>query len=66
MDRLTRVFFVAILMAGAIGIPARARGADDGIIAVVNNEVITFKDLQDYIRQTFASLAAQGLPDDQV
>ena len=66
MERLTRVFFVAVLMVGTIGIPTRARGADDAIIAVVNDEVITFKDLQDYIRQTYASLAAQGLPDDQV
>ena len=66
MDHLTRVFFVAILMVGTIGIPARARAADDAIIAVVNDEGVTFKDLQDYIRQTFASLAAQGIPDDQV
>lgn len=66
MDRLTRFFFVAIVMVGTIGIPTRARGADDAIIAVVNDEVITFKDLQDYIRQTYASMAAQGVPEDQV
>ena len=65
MDRLIKVFFVVILMAGTTGVPARAQNVEDGIIAVVNDEVITFKDLQDYIRQTFASLAAQGLPDDQ-
>ena len=52
-------------MAGTTGVPARAQNVEDGIIAVVNDEVITFKDLQDYIRQTFASLSAQGLPDDQ-
>lgn len=54
---------VVILTAGMPGV---AHSVNDGIIAVVNDEVITFKDLQDYIRQTFASLAAQGLPDDQV
>ncbi len=52
-------------MAGTTGVPARAQSVEDGIIAVVNDEVITFKDLRDYIRQTFASLSAQGLPDDQ-
>src|SRR3989338_1816290 len=66
MDRLTKVFFVAILMVGTIGIPTRARGAEDAIIAVVDDEVITFKDLQDYIHKTFASLSAQGVSEDQV
>ena len=66
MDRLIKVFFVVILMAGTIGVPARAQNVEDGIIAVVNDEVITFKDLQDYIRQTYASMAAQGVPEDQV
>ena len=66
MERLTKILFVVILTTGTIGIPARARGAEDAIIAVVNDEVITFKDLQDYIRQTFASLSAQGLPEDKV
>ena len=66
MDRLIKVFFVVILMAGTTGVPARAQNVEDGIIAVVNDEVITFKDLQDYIRQTYASMAAQGVPEDQV
>ena len=66
MDRLIKVFVFAILMAGATGVPARAQNVEDGIIAVVNDEVITFKDLQDYIRQTYASMAAQGVPEDQV
>ncbi len=65
MDRLTRVFLIVIVVLGTIGVPARAHSAEDGIIAVVNDEVITFKDLQDYIRQTYASMAAQGVPEDQ-
>src|SRR3989338_5709790 len=67
MDRLTK--FLSVTMGVVIltaGMPGVAHSVNDGIIAVVNDEVITFKDLQDYIRQTFASLAAQGLPDDQV
>ena len=66
MDRLIKVFFIVILMTGATGVPARAQNVEDGIIAVVNDEVVTFKDLQDYIRQTYASMAAQGVPEDQV
>ncbi len=34
---------------------------DDGIIAVVNDEVITLKDLHDYIRQTYIGLVAEGV-----
>ena len=53
-----------IIFIGAM--PGIAHSVEDGIIAVVNDEVITFKDLRDYIRQTYASLVAQGLPEDQV
>ena len=65
MDRLTRILLVVVLTAGVGGIPARARAAQDAIIAVVNDEVITFNDLQDYIRQTFAVLSAQGVAEDK-
>jgi parvulin-like peptidyl-prolyl isomerase len=36
---------------------------EDAIIAVVNDEVVTLKDLRDYIRTSYASLAAEGLDD---
>ena len=63
--RVIPSFVIAtIIFIGAM--PGIAHSVEDGIIAVVNDEVITFKDLRDYIRQTYASLAAQGLPDDQV
>ncbi len=67
MERSTK--FLAFVITAAIligGMPGIAHSVEDGIIAVVNDEVITFKDLQDYIRQTFASMAAQGVPEDQV
>ena len=67
MERSTRFLsFVTatIIFIGAM--PGIAHSVEDGIIAVVNDEVITFKDLQDYIRQTYASMAAQGVPEDQV
>ncbi len=49
-----------------VGMPGIVHSVEDGIIAVVNDEVITYKDLQDYIRRTYASMAAQGVPEDQV
>ncbi len=39
---------------------------DDAIIAVVNDEVITLKDLRDYIRQTYVSLIAEGVEEKQL
>lgn len=67
MGRLTKFLSVTIVVAVlTAGMPRIARSVEDGIIAVVNDEVITFKDLQDYIRQTAASMAAQGVPEDQV
>lgn len=67
MGRLTEFLSVTIVVAVlTAGMPGIARSVEDGIIAVVNDEVITFKDLQDYIRQTAASMAAQGVPEDQV
>ncbi len=67
MGRLTKFLSVTTTVAVlAAGMPGIARSVEDGIIAVVNDEVITFKDLRDYIRQTAASMAAQGVPEDQV
>jgi len=39
---------------------------EDAIIAVVNEELITLKDLKDYIRQTYVSLVAEGVDDTQI
>ena len=63
IKRLSLVIAAVIFIAGMPGI---AYSVEDGIIAVVNDEVITFKDLQDYIHKTFASLSAQGVSEDQV
>ena len=39
----------------------RAQSAEDAIIAVVNDELITLQDLTHYITTTYASLVARGL-----
>jgi len=43
-----------------------ASAFEDAIIAVVNDETITFKDYQDYIKSTYIALVAQGFPDDEL
>jgi parvulin-like peptidyl-prolyl isomerase len=43
-----------------------ASAVEDAILAVVNNEVITLKDLKDYINTTYMSLAAQGLSESEI
>ncbi|VAX35125.1 hypothetical protein MNBD_UNCLBAC01-2118 [hydrothermal vent metagenome] len=39
---------------------------EDAIIAVVNDELITLKDLKDYVRSTYASLVAQGMDEQKI
>jgi parvulin-like peptidyl-prolyl isomerase len=38
----------------------------DAILAIVNDELITLKDLKDYLRNTFVSLKAEGMPEDEI
>ena len=52
-------------MAGTTGVGAR-KTSRTALLPWSTDEVITFKDLQDYIRQTYASMAAQGVPEDRV
>lgn len=39
---------------------------EDAIIAVVNDELITLKDLKDYVRSTYVSLVAEGMEEAQL
>lgn len=54
------VFSVLILC------PYRSHAIEDAIIAVVNDELITLKDLKDYIQSTYVSLVAEGYSDAQI
>lgn len=42
------------------------RALDDAIIGVVNDETITFKDLNDYLHSTYVSLVAEGRKDEEI
>ncbi|MBI5415236.1 MAG: peptidyl-prolyl cis-trans isomerase [Candidatus Omnitrophica bacterium] len=70
MERLIKIFGICMIAVLAFNPPARAQEvqatANDAVIAVVNDEVITLKDLQDYIRQTYVSLVAQGMGEDEI
>jgi len=46
--------------------PHSAAAIEDAIIAVVNDELITLKDLKDYVKSTYVSLVAEGMPDSQI
>ena len=46
--------------------PDSAPALEDAIIAVVNDELITLKDLKDYVQSTYVSLVAEGIPDAQI
>ena len=44
----------------------QAHAIEDAIIAIVNDELITLRDLKDYIRSTYVGLIAEGIPDNQI
>ena len=54
---ITCIFFSASLNSSAL---------DDAIIAVVNDETITLKDLQNYIHSIYVSLVAEGVKEDEL
>jgi parvulin-like peptidyl-prolyl isomerase len=59
-------FFLTALIFFALSHPAKLYALDDAIIAVVNDELITLKDLRDYIHSTYVSLVAQGVSDEEI
>ncbi len=67
MKLLTRwtasIFF---LLALTLYIPTLSWSVEDAIIAVVNDELITLKELKDYAQSTYVSLVAKGLNDTQI
>ncbi len=54
-----KVFLLGFIMYMSGGI-APARALEDGIVAVVDSDVITAKDLQDYLRSIYAQLRIEG------
>jgi len=67
MQNLNKIFIGIITLALVSSVPIQSSFAlQDAIIAIVNDEVITLKDLRDYIRKTYVGLAAQGMSNEQL
>ena len=45
---------------------AQANALDDAIVAVINEDIITLKDLREYVRTIYLQLLAQGKTQDQI
>ncbi len=68
MVHQTKLIFliVGMFLMLACLMPGPTCAVDDAIIAVVNDEVITLKDLRDYIHKTYVSLVADGLSEQEL
>jgi len=64
MKNLTRIILIVFLTLFSF-IP-KSFALEDAIIAVVNDELITLKDLRDYVRSTYVGLVAEGMDDKQL
>ena len=62
--RWTAVMYFALTL--MLLTPTPSWAVEDAIIAVVNDELITLKDLKDYAQSKYISLIAEGLSDAQV
>ncbi len=58
--KYTLTILLALLMLTGVISPQPTYAVDDAILAVVNDELITLKDLRDYVRGTYVALVAEG------
>lgn len=67
MKNLLDVMHKALMIVAlTLSLTQSAWALQDAIIAVVNDELITAKDLQDYVRQTYSSMATEGLSQNEL
>lgn len=64
MRRYLKVSLAVFLM--SIFLSTGAAAVDDAIVAVVNDELISLKDLKDYIHRTYVGMVAEGAGQDQL
>lgn len=65
METSIKVIRIVLIFFAVFSLSLPGEALDDAIVAIVNDEVITLKDLQSYIRQTQASLVAEGVSPQQ-
>ena len=63
LKKIIKIFFLCLLTAGSAH---SSFAVDDAVIAVVNDELITLRDLRDYIQSTYVGLVADGVSDDEI
>ena len=67
MQLLTRwTASIYFIIAMTLCMPTLGWPVEDAIIAIVNDELITLKELKDYAQSTYVSLVAEGLSDAQI
>ena len=59
LRRTLILFFMTLFLFCAVPLP-NAKAADDAIIAVVNNDTITLKDLREYLNAIYLQLISEG------
>ena len=57
---------ICLIITFTFGCFSLSLAVEDAIIAVVNDELITLKDLKDYAKSTYASLVAEGVRESQI
>ena len=67
MQKLPKLkFVICVCLLMLFSGPVFVHGFEDAIVAIVNDEIITLKDLKDYIHSTYVSLVAQGMNNDDL
>ena len=57
---------ICLVITFTFGCFSLSLAVEDAIIAVVNDELITLKDLRDYAQSTYAGLVAEGISESQI
>lgn len=65
LNKFFLVFFLAAVLTGA-GFSTGLFAADDAIIAVVNDETITLKDLREYLNAIYLQLVSDGRSEEDI
>lgn len=60
------IFRLLLMMMIGFSFSTKVFAFEDAIIAIVNDELVTLKDLKETIRETYAGLRAQGKSDTQI
>ncbi len=61
-----KILFLVLIFGWGIFHSVPSFAVEDAVIAVVNDELITLRDLRDYIQSTYVSLVAEGYKDEQI